>query len=172
MVKHTKSRGFTIVELLIVIVIIAILAAITLVAYNGITNRAHASASKTAAETLAKKIEVYNAANGAYPITNTAALMTTDLNSTSDSSISGNSVVIGTPSSSASDNTVQLRTCATATQTPGTTVPTGYVIYIWDTTLKSAGLNPVQAGGVANLTVNTDGTANVANNCAYYYTIK
>ena len=33
-------RGFTIVELLIVIVIIAILAAITIVAYNGIQQRA------------------------------------------------------------------------------------------------------------------------------------
>ena len=36
---YTKSRGFTIVELLIVIVVIAILAAITVVAYNGIQNR-------------------------------------------------------------------------------------------------------------------------------------
>jgi prepilin-type N-terminal cleavage/methylation domain-containing protein len=39
---HTRDRqaGFTIVELLIVIVVIAILAAITIVAYNGIQNRA------------------------------------------------------------------------------------------------------------------------------------
>ena len=37
--RQTKS-GFTIVELLIVIVVIAILAAITIVAYNGIQNRA------------------------------------------------------------------------------------------------------------------------------------
>lgn len=35
-----KPRGFTIVELLIVIVIIAILAAITIVSYNGIQQRA------------------------------------------------------------------------------------------------------------------------------------
>jgi len=34
------QRGFTIVELLIVVVVIAILAAITIVSYNGITNRA------------------------------------------------------------------------------------------------------------------------------------
>jgi prepilin-type N-terminal cleavage/methylation domain-containing protein len=33
-------QGFTIVELLIVVIVIAILAAITIVAYNGITNRA------------------------------------------------------------------------------------------------------------------------------------
>ena len=38
-----NKRGFTIVELLIVIVVIAILAAITVVAYNGIRDRAQAS---------------------------------------------------------------------------------------------------------------------------------
>ena len=38
-----NKRGFTIVELLIVIVEIAILAAVTIVAYNGINERAQAS---------------------------------------------------------------------------------------------------------------------------------
>ena len=39
-----KQRGFTIVELLIVIVVIGVLAAITIVAYNGIQSRARDSA--------------------------------------------------------------------------------------------------------------------------------
>jgi prepilin-type N-terminal cleavage/methylation domain-containing protein len=39
-VSFKQQKGFTIVELLIVVVVIAILAAITIVSYNGIQNRA------------------------------------------------------------------------------------------------------------------------------------
>lgn len=60
------ERGFTIVELLIVIVVIAILAAITIVAYNGIQNRAKTSAGQTTANNLVKKFEALNALKGAY----------------------------------------------------------------------------------------------------------
>ena len=42
----TKNQGFTIVELLIVVVVIAILAAITIISYAGITARANESAIK------------------------------------------------------------------------------------------------------------------------------
>ena len=69
-----KQSGFTIVELLIVIVVIAILAAISIVAYNGIQNRGKASAAQTAANSLDKKIEIYNAVNSQYP--NTAGTIT------------------------------------------------------------------------------------------------
>ncbi len=65
--KQTKARGFTIVELLIVIVVIAILAAITIVAYNGIQNRAKTSSGQAAANALDKKLEAFNTINSAYP---------------------------------------------------------------------------------------------------------
>ena len=56
-----KDRGFTIVELLIVIVVIGILAAITIVAYGNITTRANANAAKANAANVAKVAEAYNA---------------------------------------------------------------------------------------------------------------
>lgn len=164
-----KERGFTIVELLIVIVVIGILAAITIVAYNGVQQRSHTTSSKTAAENLAKKIEGYNAIQSAYPTTNTAALTTTQLNTISDTSIVGSGITIGTPTASTGDGVVQLRTCAAAAQTAGTTVPTGYVVYIWDSTLTTAGLNPVQAGGIATIANGAAGVANTAT-CANAYT--
>lgn len=58
-----NKQGFTIVELLIVVVVIAILAAITIVAYNGIQNRAKASAVQSATSQAAKKVALWQVDN-------------------------------------------------------------------------------------------------------------
>lgn len=64
-----KQTGFTIVELLIVIVVIGILAAITIVAYNGIQNRAYDTAVKNDLNSFATKIEIVklDTSDGSYP---------------------------------------------------------------------------------------------------------
>lgn len=67
-VSHRRAKlGFTIVELLIVIVVIAILAAISIVAYTGIQDRARATAATSAARQVADKIAVYAVENDGYP---------------------------------------------------------------------------------------------------------
>jgi prepilin-type N-terminal cleavage/methylation domain-containing protein len=62
-----RERGFTIVELLIVIVVIAILAAITIVAYNGIQTRARDTQRVADMNSIVKALELYKAQNGQYP---------------------------------------------------------------------------------------------------------
>ena len=62
-----KWPGFTIVELLIVVVIVAILAAITIVSYNGIQNKAHNARAVSMIKNSISGIEQYKVLNGGYP---------------------------------------------------------------------------------------------------------
>lgn len=61
------QKGFTIVELLIVIVVIGILAAITIVAYNGIQIRAENTKTTDAVKQFVKAYHLYALDNGDYP---------------------------------------------------------------------------------------------------------
>ena len=68
--KNKQTPGFTIVELLIVIVVIGILAAITTVAYNGVRDRARISAASSRLTQVNKKISVWQVDNpGVAPTT-------------------------------------------------------------------------------------------------------
>jgi prepilin-type N-terminal cleavage/methylation domain-containing protein len=62
-----STSGFTIVELLIVIVVIAILATISIVAYNGIQQRARNAQIVSGVKIYEKAILSYAAVNGSYP---------------------------------------------------------------------------------------------------------
>lgn len=98
----TKNQGFTIVELLIVVVVIAILAAITIISYAGITARANESAVKLQASNFQKKAEAYNAEVGNYP--EAIAKLTADSSKSyywSDTNVSYN---YGTPTTAALPN--------------------------------------------------------------------
>lgn len=61
-------RGFTIVELLIVIIVIAILAAISIVAYNGIQTRARDTQRSNDISVILKALENYRTINNVYPV--------------------------------------------------------------------------------------------------------
>lgn len=61
-----KIRGFTIVELLIVVVVIAILATITIIAYNGIQDRAKSAAFTASLDSFEKKVLLQKASSGTF----------------------------------------------------------------------------------------------------------
>lgn len=61
------SSAFTIVELLVVIVVIGILAAITVMSYTGISNRAVASSMQSDLSNSSNQLKSYQAINGSYP---------------------------------------------------------------------------------------------------------
>ncbi len=70
MKKHIQ--GFTLVELLIVIVVIAILAAISVVAYNGIQARANQAANQSAIRAYIQAFRLMKADGGSLPTGNNA----------------------------------------------------------------------------------------------------
>lgn len=71
--KQKQQFGFTIVELLIVIVIIGILASITIVAYSGIQSRAKMTSLVTDLRGAATQIKIDQVNNSLYPATIAAA---------------------------------------------------------------------------------------------------
>lgn len=79
--NNIKSRGFTIVELLVVIVVIGILAAITVVSYSGVTAKARTASNQSNANNVLQAAMNVYAENGTYPATNaTSSTVITNLN--------------------------------------------------------------------------------------------
>lgn len=64
---NKRASGFTIVELLIVIVVIAILVAIVIAAYTGIRDRASASRASSAVASYVKILRMHKVINGDFP---------------------------------------------------------------------------------------------------------
>jgi len=113
------NGGFTIVELLVVIVVIGILAAITVVSYTGITTKANKAAAIQNSSSVAAAADAYFAENQSYP----AAI----------SNISDGTVKV--------PSTIGLKiTVPSGTTTPASityiAATTGYCIQYWDGAAK------------------------------------
>lgn len=76
LLHQRPTQGFTIVELLIVIVVIAILFAISVVAYNGAQDRAKATQAISGMEQYVRGLHLYASENSALPIPPTTGLIT------------------------------------------------------------------------------------------------
>jgi len=81
-----RTPGFTIVELLIVIVVIAILAAIAITAYNGIQPRSRDSSRKAAVSYIVKALEMYYVDKGSYPAGSGSTTINSGWSTTADAS--------------------------------------------------------------------------------------
>jgi len=87
------QQGFTLIELMIVVAIIGILAAIALPAYQDYTKRTHVAEGLTLASGAKASVTEFYSSNNRFPATNTSAGLA------SATSISGNavsSVTVGT----------------------------------------------------------------------------
>ena len=159
MTTQTKSRGFTIVELLIVIVVIAILAAITIVAYNGITKNANSSAAKSNADSVRSYATAFQAdpdnTSGAYPARVSATALTAS---------PGN--VVKMPSglnfiTSVPDNTNSKTDVSYIAKTESSVI-TGACIGVWDPASGTSGAPYWIYVGSAEGTAPTGGTPTCA----------
>ena len=117
---HKRTSGFTIVELLIVVVVIAVLAAITIVAYNGIQNRAKNAATQASVSQAERKLAVYLVDNGdTLPDDMSAFGLTSTAGTTYDYEYNNASNLRSYCLSSTSNNSSSAKTTASGNILPG-----------------------------------------------------
>ena len=128
---NTNQKGFTIVELLIVIVVIAILAAISIVAYTGIQARARTSSGQSLASQVEKKAQAYYTVKSNYPAT-IAQFAATDA---TEANLEGVTPITTAVTASTSNNgtVVSYVPCGVTGTAPNQTA-TGATIGYWDFT--------------------------------------
>jgi general secretion pathway protein G len=67
--KHRKQAGFTLIELMVVVVILAILAGLIIPRFMGETDKAKQAKAKIQIESLESALKMYKLDNGSYPTT-------------------------------------------------------------------------------------------------------
>lgn len=87
--SKTTKKGFTIVELLIVIVVMGILATIVIVTYQGVQDKANTTKNQSNAKEVISKAEAYNSLETGYPLTTEVPDVFTDENADATVKLSG-----------------------------------------------------------------------------------
>jgi len=139
------QKGFTLIELMIVVAIIGILAAIALPAYQDYTIRAQVSEGPTLAEGLKTAITEYYASNGAWPTDQTTLGFNNPIAGSYVSSITSALAVITITYGNKANTNV-----ATGTLNLGAATDTnGDVAWVCGTAAVPAGFAASGAGGYA-----------------------
>jgi len=73
------ARGFTLIEILIVVVILGILAAVIIPQFTNAADDASVSSARTQLQTMRSQIELYRSQTGSYPAANGGGVDWTDL---------------------------------------------------------------------------------------------
>jgi len=177
-----KDSGFTIVELLVVIVVIGILAAITIVSYTGVTARANATSAKQLANNVITKAHIYNTegSTGNWPLTGVLAMSATQ----SSGAIAGVTVIASaaiTTAPSTTVPTISYQVCGTTSSTSDTTAPTtlatitnptGVIVGYWDYGAATPAQATLSAGNATSGSIGPfiSGGTTYDNLVACYYT--
>mgnify|MGYP003860510105 CR=1 FL=1 len=82
-----KQQGFTLIELMIVVAIIGILAAVALPAYQDYTKRSHVAEGLSLASGAKAAVSEYYSSEGSWPSSNAAAGLASTISGTAVSSV-------------------------------------------------------------------------------------
>lgn len=188
--KQYRRRGFTLVELMIVIVIIVILSTIAIVSYTVVLKNAHDSKRQSDMTALRSALEAYYQKNGTYPSgctqTNYSAsvgcTVLTDVNTPGSFSGDGSMYITQTPSQqiNASTTLAQLQAILPGVdQSFGDPISTTANLFI-NATAPSTSTPYLYIGGITNstsssqryiVTANNNGGGNVGFGCAMWYNL-